>query len=93
MNTSTIRSFQACTAPTSNDILYVVSNTAGQDKDYNISLGKLLSQSNLNISATKLTNSNAPSNNVVYDIGTLFFDNNYLYIVVSNNVIKKVNLI
>lgn len=83
---------------TSNDRFLIVTNTAGNAVLSAVSANNLLGNSNVSIivAASKdlvINKSNTPANSTIsVTPRSMWFDDNYLYIAVANNEIKRVAL-
>ncbi len=89
-NAKTIDQYTLLTDPQANDVLVIVAvraNTNAVTKS--IQLGTLLG----NTSANVVIQANTPANSTVtVKKGTIFFDDNYLYIATANNTLKRTAL-
>lgn len=82
----------------SNDLLIIEDVSTGNTKS--ITISNLLGNSSIDISANTITtislsisNSNTPSNSTISVAkGTLLFDNNYIYVAIADNNIKRAPL-
>lgn len=95
--------YNACTAPEANALLVITGNTAGNNKTFYVTPGVLFSNSPVDfvVSNNKVLSSNTliirrkitpdTSTDIVQG-GTIWFDDNYIYVATSNNVIKRAAL-
>lgn len=88
--------------PSSDDLLVIVDDPSGAANTKKVTVSALLNASNSNITLADtatltantfvLKNKLTPANSVTTTLtgGTFFYDANYLYIAVANNVVKRV---
>lgn len=87
----------ACTSPTTSDVLVVVSNVAGNSVTAQITTLNLLANGTGNVVVSTnnliIKSSSTPANSTVTGISrSIWFDDNYIYCVTSNNIIKRAAL-
>ncbi len=90
-NAKSISQFQACTAPKGTDLMImasanVVNSTVTQYTTKTSSKAQFLADVVVSMATPSNTNVEA------YPVGKVIFDTSSLYVVVANNVIKKVSL-
>lgn len=101
MATKKITELSQANTIANNDLLVIVSNPASSSETKKVSVNTFFS----NVFTTKTTavtliantiinqDNRTPANSTItVTRGTMFYDNNYIYIAVSNNVIKRVAL-
>lgn len=78
------------TSATADDQILLVNDPAGTPSSRKLSIRNLFGNSTVNVAITSIS----PSNSTMTAVkgGTIFYDSNYLYIAVSNNLIKRVSL-
>lgn len=78
------------TAPSADDILYVVDGPLGTTPvSKKLSVSNLLGNSSANVVIQNVTPANST---ITVKKGTVMFDTSYLYIATANNVLKRVSL-
>lgn len=89
-----IKDYSSCTSPSTIDVLLGQGNNQSNTFKYSIS-NLLGNTSNLSLVTNTITiqNSNTPaSSTITVPKGRMWYDTDYLYIAVSNNVVKRVAL-
>lgn len=93
----------ATTAPSSDDLLVIVDSPSANGVTKKVTVGNLLGNSSANVTVSNnavlsaknivIRRKETPSSSATADTqGTLYFDDNYLYIAISNGAIKRVPL-
>lgn len=93
----------AYAAPTGSDLVYIVKDPAGTPQSCKVTVSDLFNNcsSNVTISNSAVLSANTvvvrrkqtPANSTITVAqGTIFYDNDYMYIAVANNVLKRVAL-
>lgn len=77
------------TAPAGEDFLVLVDDPSGSPVTKKVTVANLLGNSAANVVIQNVTPANGT---ITVKKGTLMFDNDFIYIATSNNVIKKVSL-
>lgn len=77
------------TSPAGEDFLVLVDDPSGSPVTKKVTVANLLGNSAANVVIQNVTPANGT---ITVKKGTLMFDNDFLYIATSNNVIKKVSL-
>lgn len=77
-------------AATADDFVVIVNDPAGTPSTRKMTVKNLFGNSSANVAITSIS----PSNSTITAVkaGSLFYDANYLYVAVSNNLIKRVSL-
>lgn len=98
-----ISELTALTAPSPDDLLVIVDSPSSNAVTRKVTVGNLFtnSSSNVTVSDTKYLSANnlivrrkqTPNSSSDAELlGSIFFDDNYLYVVTSNGTIKRVSL-
>ena len=77
-------------AATANKITLIVNDPAGTPSSRKLSVRNLFSNSTVNVAITSISPSNSTMTAV--KAGSIFFDTNYIYVAVANNVVKRAAL-
>ncbi|NBO36894.1 hypothetical protein EBU91_05115 [bacterium] len=84
-----ITELPALTDPSGEDLLVIVDNPNGSSNaTKKVTLTTLFSNTSANVSIRKFTPANS---SIVVKGGTIFFDDNFLYVATSNNIIKRIS--
>jgi len=75
---------------TGDDFLVIVNDPAGTPSTKKLSVKNLFGNSTVNVALTSIS----PSNSTMTAVksGSVFFDSNYIYVAVANNLVKRVAL-
>lgn len=73
----------------SNDRIVILKNPNSAPATVTISVSNLLGNSSANLVIQEV---NVPNSSITVKKGTIFYDQDYLYIAVANNTIKRINL-
>ena len=85
-----ISELSSLVSPTGDDILLIVDNPAGTPVTKSVTVSNLLGNSSANV---VIYGNTTPANSAItIKKGTLIFDNDYLYVAVANNTIKRISL-
>lgn len=91
-------------APSSDDLLVIVDDPAVTANTKKVTVAALFNNSNASITLSNtavltantviVKNKMTPANSLTTTItgGTIFFDDNYIYVAISNNVVKRASL-
>lgn len=71
------------------DLLLTVTNPSNNATTRSISVKNFLENNNSNVVIQKITPENSTSNSIT---GTVTFDDDYLYVTIANNLIKRITL-
>ncbi len=75
---------------TADDQILIVNDPNGTPSSRKLSVGNLFGNSTANVAITSITPSN--STVTVVKAGSIFYDSNYIYIAVANNIVKRAAL-
>lgn len=75
---------------TADDQILIVNDPAGTPSSRKLSVGNLFGNSTVNVAITSISPSNSTMTAV--KAGSIFYDSNYIYIAVANNIVKRAAL-
>lgn len=85
----------ALTGPVANDVLLAVDDPDGSPSTRSVTVGELFGNSSVVVRANTLvlrTKSTPANSTPVVEQGTIWFDADYVYVAVANNVVKRASL-
>lgn len=78
------------TSATADDFVVLVNDPSGVPSTRKMTVGNLFGNSTVNVSITSISPANSTATAI--KAGKIFYDSNYLYVVVEENIIKRVAL-